>query len=152
ETRDLPAEKLLQAVWQHQRLRRDSLHTFDGRPVRILHPGFKNVEAGPDFRGAVIQFGDEPPGSGDVEIDVSANGWRAHGHARNRNSQNVILHVVWEDSAVANQRDILPVLALQKVLDAPLAELDQWIVSDAVETWPDGLRGRCCQPLRDLPP
>src|SRR6185369_1059272 len=97
EDRESPPEALLQAIWQHQRLRRDELRTAaDGRPVRVLHPGFRSVEGGPDFRGAVVQFGDDPPRSGDVEVDVRPGGWRAHGHDRNPAFEKVILHVVWE--------------------------------------------------------
>ena len=65
-----PPEILLQAVWRHQRLLREQLATLDGRTVRILHPGFLNREGGPDFRGAVVQFGEEPPRTGDVEVDI----------------------------------------------------------------------------------
>jgi hypothetical protein len=75
-----PPEKLLQIIWQHQRLRRGELKTADGKTLRVLHPGFASAEGGPDFRGAVLQFGDEPPVAGDVEIDLQANGWHAHGH------------------------------------------------------------------------
>ncbi len=71
---DLPPEMLLQAVWMHQRLLRDQLKTLDGRPVRILHPGFWNREAGPDFQQAVIQFGDDKPISGDIEVDLEFGG------------------------------------------------------------------------------
>src|SRR5258708_39800715 len=65
-----PPERLLQAVWLHQRLLRDQLKTLDGLPVRVLHPGFRSVEGGPDFRGAVVQMGDEPAQTGDVEVDI----------------------------------------------------------------------------------
>ena len=65
-----PPEQLLQAVWQHQRLKRTELRTAAGQPLRILHPGFISHEGGPDFRGAVLQFGCEKPVSGDVEIDL----------------------------------------------------------------------------------
>ena len=51
EDRDSPPERLLQTIWQHQRLLREQLKTLDGQPVRILHPGFRSVEGGPDFRG-----------------------------------------------------------------------------------------------------
>ena len=66
----VPPEKLLQAVWQHQRLKRDQLKTSDGKTVRVLHPGFASAEGGPDFRGAVLQFENEKPVAGDVEIDL----------------------------------------------------------------------------------
>src|SRR6266446_854833 len=70
EDHESPPERLLQAVWQHQRLLRDQLKTLDGRPVQVLHPGFRSVEGGPDFRCAVVQIGDGPARSGDVEVDL----------------------------------------------------------------------------------
>ncbi len=54
------------------------LRTLDGQPVRVLHPGFWNHEAGPDFRGAVLQFGQDEPRSGDIEIDLLPQNWQAH--------------------------------------------------------------------------
>jgi Protein of unknown function (DUF2851) len=93
-----PAERLVQAIWQHQRLRRGELKTAAGKSVRVIHPGFANLEGGPDFRGAVLQIGGDAPCCGDVEIDLRTAGWRAHGHDRNPNFQNVLLHVVWDDT------------------------------------------------------
>jgi hypothetical protein len=165
-----PPEKLLQAIWQHQRLRRGALVMADGRALRVLHPGFCNFEAGPDFRGAVVQFGDEPPRAGDVEIDLQLSGWRAHGHDVNPNFKNVLLHVVWEntranlplgvppsgdsgrtESAEPNRlKAELPTLSLQNLLDAPLAELDAWLGGESAESLPETFRGRCCAPLREL--
>jgi hypothetical protein len=162
---DLPTERLLQAVWLHQRLRRDQLKTVDGKIVRIFHPGFASAEGGPDFCGAVIQIGDDTPHSGDVEIDLRANGWRAHGHDRNPNFQNVILHVIWDDtgahvSGCRNQespnklkpglRPLPPTLSLKRSLDAPLSELGLWLESESPRLFPENLRGKCCAPLNDL--
>src|SRR5258708_17331699 len=96
EDQQSPPENLLQAIWQHQRLLREQLKTVDGQPVRVLHPGFRSVEGGPDFRGAVIQFGDASPQTGDVEVDIRCSGWRAHGHDENPAFRDVILHVVWD--------------------------------------------------------
>jgi hypothetical protein len=139
---------LLQTVWQHQRLRRDQLKTLDGRGVKILHPGFRNREAGPDFHGAVIQFGDESPRTGDVEVDLRANGWTAHGHDGNPNFKNVILHVLWKGEAPA--KETCATLTLEKVLDAPLGELDLWLGGDP-PALPETLHGKCAAVLRDLP-
>jgi hypothetical protein len=143
-----PPEELLQAVWQHQRLIRDRLKMIDGRPARILHPGFRSVEGGPDFRGAMVQFGDEAPRTGDIEVDLRASGWRAHGHDRNPAFQNVILHVIWEGDRPAVGGP--PVLALIGTLDSKLGELSLWLGSEAAEGLPERLRGRCCAPLRGL--
>jgi Protein of unknown function (DUF2851) len=147
---NFPTERLLQAVWQHQRLRRDGLKTNDGRPVRILHPGFISVEGGPDFRGALIQIGDDPPRSGDVEIDLRGHAWRAHGHEQNPNFKSVLLHAVWEDDPRKPGADRPPVLSLKNILDAPLPELSLSLEKESLRSLPENLRGKCCAPLRKL--
>ena len=146
-----PPEKLLQAVWQHQRIQRDQLKTADGKNLRVLHPGFASVEGGPDFRSAVLQFENEPPVSGDVEIDLQPGGWHAHGHDKNPNFKNVVLHVVWEAGTPASgpARNERPVaLPLKNTLDAPLAELALALENES--GLPENLRGKCSAPLRDL--
>jgi hypothetical protein len=145
-----PPEFLLQAIWQQQRLVRDQLFTLDGQTVRVLHPGFKNREAGPDFRGAMVQIGTSAARRGDVEIDLRANGWHAHGHDRNPAFKDVVLHVIWEgDRGLA---DHLPVMTLSGRLDAPLSELNDWFGRDVGGSLPENLRGKCCAPLTQLPP
>lgn len=150
EDRDSPPERLLQTIWQHQRLLREQLNTLDGQPVRILHPGFRSVEGGPDFRGAIIQVGDGPPQTGDVEVDLRSSGWRAHGHDRNPAFKNVILHVIWESEKPATGAP--PTLLLRQALDAPLGELSLWLGGEAAQTLPEELRGECCAPLRAVSP
>jgi hypothetical protein len=145
---DLPAERLLQAVWLHQRLCRDQLKTADGKIVRVFHPGFASAEGGPDFFGAVIQIGDDAPRSGDVEIDLRASNWRTHGHDRNPNFRNVLLHVVWEDARLVPNAP--PMLSLGHSLDAPLSELGLWLESELPRSFPENLRGKCCAPLSEL--
>ena len=147
ESVDPPPERLLQHVWLHQRIVRDSLQTTDGRALRILHPGFWNREAGPDFRQAVLQFGDDRPVSGDVEIDLSPAGWRNHGHHTNPAYTQVILHVVWE--ARGGLECSVPTLTLQQRLDAPAAELADWAASGET-SFPPALAGRCHSPLSEL--
>ncbi|HZL13319.1 MAG TPA: DUF2851 family protein, partial [Verrucomicrobiae bacterium] len=150
DTNDFPGERLLQIVWQHQRLRRDQLKTADGKNVRVFHPGFVSVEGGPDFCNAVLQIGDEPPRSGDVEIDLRANGWRAHGHDQNKNFQNVILHVVWDETESTANESAPLILCLKNVLDAPLAELNLSLENEPLRFLPENLRGKCCAPLKEL--
>ena len=162
---EAPSERLLQSIWRHQRLRRDRLQTVDGRAVRILHPGFVSVEGGPDFRGAVIQIGDAAPRSGDVEIDLRAGGWHAHGHDRNPEFKNVLLHVVWNhvgvhasacrnreisDKLMPELQPLPPTLAISDKLDAPLAELGLWLENESPRVLPESLRGQCCAALRGL--
>lgn len=145
---DCPTERMLQSIWQHQRLRRDRLKTAAGQAVRVLHPGFISVEGGPDFRGAVVQLGDEPPLTGDVEIDLRTSGWHTHGHDRNPAFQQVILQVLWEESPPA--KDTPPGLALKGCLDSPLEDLTLSLENLSLRSLPEELRGQCCAPLRAL--
>ena len=149
DDQDSPPEMLLQAIWQHQRLLRDQLQTLDGQPVRVLHPGFRSVEGGPDFRGAILQIGDGSPQSGDVEVDLRPGGWRAHGHDQNPAFKNVILHVIWEGERVTPGSP--PAMRLRAALDAPLGELSLWLGGEATQSLPENLRGQCSAPLRGLP-
>jgi hypothetical protein len=147
DSADTPPEQLLQAVWLHQRLRRDQLVTLDGRTVRVLHPGFNSACGGPDFRDAVLQIGDAAAAAGDVEVDLRASGWHAHGHDTNPAFRNVILHVVWEAKPGGNR---LATLALQPVLDAPLPELISQLEHVSLRNLPESLAGKCSGPLREL--
>ncbi len=142
-----PPERLLQAIWLHQRLLRPQLKLLDGQTVRVLHPGFGNAAGGPDFQSAIVQIGGAPPVTGDVEVDLRTSGWRAHGHDKNPAFRNVILHVVW---AAERSLDGLPTLALESVLDAPLAELVLQLEHTSIRTLPEHLLGQCSAPLRDL--
>jgi hypothetical protein len=143
-----PTERLLQAIWLHQRLRRDTLKASDGKNIRVIHPGFASLEGGPDFCDAFLQIGGDAPRSGDVEIDLHPGGWRAHGHDRNKNFQNVLLHVVWDEAKPVENAPA--VLSLKNVLDAPLAELSLSLENESLRTLPEALRGKCCAPLREL--
>ncbi len=149
EDTELPPERLLQAIWQHQRLLRDQLTTFDGQPVRVLHPGFQNLEGGPDFRQAMVQIGEAAPRTGDVEVDLRPSGWHAHGHDRNPAFRDVVLHVVWEDERAAMSAP--PLLCLRRCLDSPLGELSLWLGADPGPGFAELARGKCCSPLRNLP-
>lgn len=57
--------------------------TAGARVVEVLHFGQWNREAGPDFKGARLRFGDEEECAGDIEVDMDARDWERHGHATN---------------------------------------------------------------------
>ena len=47
-------ESLLARLWKEQAVRQKNFKTTEGRHVRILYPGRRGTEAGPDFRDALI--------------------------------------------------------------------------------------------------
>ena len=94
--REALGERHVQAIWYDRDLRPDRLVTRHGEPVRVIHPGAWNLEAGPDFKGAVLEVG--VPGrrmKGDVEVHLSPSDWSMHGHGTDPAYRNVIAHVTW---------------------------------------------------------
>ena len=57
--------------------------TTCGPAVEVVHFGQWNREAGPDFKGARLRFGDGEESAGDIEVDMDARDWERHGHATN---------------------------------------------------------------------
>jgi hypothetical protein len=140
-------ERWLQQIWRHQRIDRDRLQTDHGIPIRVLHPGFWNRGAGPDFQEAILSFDGAPATQGNVEIDRVPAGWRQHGHDRNPAFQNVILRVVWNGSPPSGGP---PILRLEGRLDTPLETLGPWLDEEAHLLLPNLLVGRCSGPLQLL--
>jgi len=91
-----PPEKLLQAIWLHQRLKRDQLKTLEGRPIRVFIPVLPVARVVRIFRGAIVQIGDEKPVSGDVEIDLQAGGAGMRTDMiKTPIFRKFVLHVLW---------------------------------------------------------
>jgi len=88
-------EAAVQTVWAAGLEVGDELRTADGRPLKILSPGWHGRGDGPDFASARIEL-DGTELSGDVEIELQAAGWYAHGHHLNPRFAGVILHVFLE--------------------------------------------------------
>ena len=86
-------EELLHYTWRHRLLPIGDLYTTDGRLVEVIDPGLHNRNAGPDFFNAKVRVG----GTlwvGNVELHLRSADWYAHGHDRNAQYNNVVLHVV----------------------------------------------------------
>ena len=149
-------ERLVQCIWYDQRLQSDSLQTTDGRRLRVLSPGWWNLEAGPDFRHATVQIGNEPERTGDVEIHLRAEDWNHHGHERDRQFNDVILHVVlWEAGSRHIPRthagQIIPQIVIQHHLDSPLEQLYDDIDLDSYPHNVGNHHGQCAHVLQALP-
>ena len=84
-------EELMYYVWS-QRLA-GALRTVDGSDIEILHPGLRNLDAGPDFFNAKVRIGGTT-WAGNVEMHVRASDWHRHRHHDNPAYDSVILHVV----------------------------------------------------------
>jgi len=120
-------EALLHDLWQHVLFQTKALRTYDGQPIRIVHPGVLNLEEGPDFLNAQLYLG-ETRWYGSVEVHVRSRDWNAHGHHQDARYNSVILHVVLEaDTCTGRLRradgSTLPELILAPYLTHPLRAL-----------------------------
>ena len=89
-------ERHVQAIWYDSALRPSGLRTVLGGDVSVVHPGVWNLEAGPDFRHAVLELGrDRRRVEGDVEVHLKPSDWTFHGHSSNPAYGNVVAHVTW---------------------------------------------------------
>ena len=111
------SEKQVTLIWQQ--LTGKELPTTEDARIKLIYPGRTNNNNGPDFRDAVIVI-DSAFMKGDVEIHVKSSDWYSHGHHRDSEYNNVILHVaMWHDcksvTTLQNGRSI-PVICLSKAL------------------------------------
>ena len=88
------SERHVQALWYDGALRPEALRTVDGAPLKVIDPGMWNLEAGPDFIGAVVEVGGGRL-RGDVEVHLRAVDWSVHGHGADPAYANVVVHVTW---------------------------------------------------------
>lgn len=117
-------ERLLQYIWQMQLFNKNELQTVNQETLQLIFPGNFNRNQGPDFAEAKIKIGDTLL-VGSVELHVKASHWRAHKHDADKNYDNVILHVVWE-----NDKHIpsLPTLVLgDRVSQLLLGQYYEWM-------------------------
>jgi len=89
-------ERLLQFIWQFQYFNKGELQTTSGEAIQIIFPGTYNTNQGPDFNDAKIKIG-ITTWAGNVELHLRSSDWKKHNHHHDKNYDNVILHVVWED-------------------------------------------------------
>lgn len=89
-------ERLLQFIWRFQYFNHHELHTETGEFLHIISPGEINNHQGPDFLLASIRIG-STSWVGNIELHLLASDWKKHAHGKDKNYNNVVLHVVWEN-------------------------------------------------------
>ena len=114
EVRGGMTERLFHFIWQFQYFNKNDLIVTTGETVQILFPGQYNTNQGPDFADAKIKIG-KTTWAGTVELHIKTSDWIKHNHQKDKNYNNVILHVVWEDDASASPglKNDVPVLEIK---------------------------------------
>jgi len=87
-------EEFLHFLWKNQKLAGISIISSDKQNIRVLDPGYHNVDSGPDFFNARVEI-DGTLWAGNVELHINASDWLKHGHKEDAAYDSVILHVVY---------------------------------------------------------
>lgn len=116
-------EDYLHYIWKFQKLNPALLKTTEELSVLVKKIGLHNANAGPDFLESKVTIGDTD-WFGSVEIHVKSSDWNKHRHQYDKNYNNVMLHVVFEDDEpVRNENgELIPTLVLKPLLDSKLYE------------------------------
>ena len=116
-------EDFLHFIWKFLKFNHKNLCLSNGSALQIRSPGISNNNAGPDFLQAHVLIADIE-WHGAVEIHVKSSIWTQHKHDTNKNFDQVILHVVWEDDQpIRNSKsEIIPTLALKGKVDLSLID------------------------------
>jgi len=109
-------EDLLYYIWKSKKLYSLNLHSTSGKSIKIIHPGNRNHNQGPDFLFAKLEI-DGVIWAGQVEMHVKTSDWFKHQHQEDPNYSNIILHVVWINDLPIEQLDEkFPVLTLSSFI------------------------------------
>ncbi|TET73736.1 MAG: DUF2851 family protein [Dehalococcoidia bacterium] len=121
-------EHLLVQIWKRQLVEVGKLVTDTGERVQVVYPGKENKDRGPDFVGAVIATAGRGVLTGDIELHSRASDWKSHGHHRDPNYNEVILHVVWEggEAAKLQKGKTVPTLSLCHCLKGSVDDVRYW--------------------------
>ncbi|MDX2189207.1 MAG: DUF2851 family protein [Bacteroidota bacterium] len=116
-------ETFLHFIWQHQYFNTSQIFTKSGDPIRVINPGFKNHDEGPDFLNAKIMIGNIE-WVGNIEIHIKSSAWYTHGHHEHGAYNNVILHVVYnhDREVLFTDNSIIPTLELKHYIAKGLIE------------------------------
>ncbi len=127
-------EEFLHYVWQYKKFDFSNLTTINGERLTILNFGSYLEQSGPDFFSAKIIIDNQIWG-GNVEMHVKSSDWYLHGHEKDENYDNVILHVVWEHNMPVFRKDNseIPVLEIRKYIPDEL--LGNYISLSRPKTW-----------------
>ncbi len=154
DTRPSVRERIVRCVWFDQSLATDKFRLDDGRKLRVLSPGWWNLESGPDFRNAALRIAGGAVAKGDIEVHLTSNLWRGHGHHTDPSYNGVILHVCLRNDAGADSvtnaaGKPVPQLTLEPYLTEPIADLAEAVDPAEYPEASDASAGRCQRLLAD---
>ncbi len=125
-------EDFVQMVWKFQLFNQKEFTSIDGQKIRVVHPGYSHINAGPDFIASKIYI-DDLLWVGNVEIHVNSSEWYSHHHHKDAAYNNVILHVVYKvdgKPCFTQNNTQLNTLVLSEYIDAAVLQKYRQLAED----------------------
>ena len=97
-------EAFLHYLWKTKTFDHKNLKTTNNKNLKIHSYGIENPSDGPDFQQGSVQI-DDIHWNGSIEIHINSSDWKKHGHHRDENYDNVILHVVYRNDCDVYNKD-----------------------------------------------
>ena len=128
-------EAFLHHLWKFRLFDEKELVTEDGESIKSIKTGVHNRDAGPDFFNARIEI-NNTNWAGNVEIHWNSSDWNKHNHSSDPAYENVILHVVYENTGEVKRKagSKIPLLVLKNRINPELLSKyhdlqtnEQWI-------------------------
>ena len=111
-------------MWNREAVAGKVFLTITGEEVKIIFPGKRNLRAGADFTGAIIEHRGEIL-RGEIELHRTQRDWFAHRHHLDERYRSVILHVVFSQD-LRIPEDIstgIPTVNLSQQLFRPISQV-----------------------------
>jgi hypothetical protein len=89
-------EEFLYYIWKYRLLADKAFETTDGKLMKLIYPGDRNHNQGPDFTDARLII-DNIVWAGNIEIHVKSSDFIKHKHPGDPRYETIILHVVYEE-------------------------------------------------------
>ena len=107
-------EEFLHFLWKNKLYYNENLETSLGEKIKIINPGLKNNDAGPDFFNAKIKI-NNTTWAGNVEIHINSSDWEKHNHNKNKDYDSVILQVVLNNDKpiYRSNNEIIPTVEIK---------------------------------------
>ncbi|WP_299556143.1 DUF2851 family protein [Seonamhaeicola sp.] len=127
-------EDFLHYIWKYKKFQYHDLRTTRGEAIEISSAGAHNQNAGPDFFNAQIRI-EEQLWAGNVEVHIKSSDWFLHNHETDKNYDNVILHVVWEDDTEVFRKDntVIPTLELKGLVEKDVINNYEKLFSEQIK-------------------
>ncbi len=125
-------EEFLHYIWKYSLFENNKLVADTGEKIDILHSGYPNINAGPDFINATIII-DGIKWAGNVEIHINSSDWYRHNHTYDKAYDNVILHAVINNDQITKRTNGATIPTIELKFDKSLYNVYSRLISS--EQW-----------------